>query len=65
MIGEATTRKVNEMVKRARTLRAHILILDYLRQQMPVFGHLFPFLTLTFAFLFLIIHYIIKLYYIL
>jgi len=36
--GEATTRKVNEMVKRARTLRAHVLVLDHLRQQMPVFS---------------------------
>src|SRR4051812_40698450 len=39
--GEATTRKVNEMVKRARTLRAHVLVVDYLRQAMPVFGYEF------------------------
>jgi len=31
----ATVRKVNELVKRARTLRAHILIINHLRKQMP------------------------------
>lgn len=36
---ENTTRKLNEMVKRARLLRAHVHVLDYLRQAMPsLFG---------------------------
>eukprot|EP01128_Nolandella_sp_AFSM9_P010659 TRINITY_DN7402_c0_g1_i2.p1 TRINITY_DN7402_c0_g1~~TRINITY_DN7402_c0_g1_i2.p1 ORF type:complete len:654 (-),score=186.84 TRINITY_DN7402_c0_g1_i2:107-1891(-) len=35
---DSTIRKVNEMVKRARTLRAHILVLGYLKANMPMFG---------------------------
>jgi len=34
----ATVRKVNELVKRARTLRAHIAVIDYVKHQMPTFG---------------------------
>jgi hypothetical protein len=34
----ATVRKVNELVKRARILRAHIAIMDYVKHQMPTFG---------------------------
>eukprot|EP01125_Pyxidicula_operculata_P008127 TRINITY_DN2752_c0_g1_i1.p1 TRINITY_DN2752_c0_g1~~TRINITY_DN2752_c0_g1_i1.p1 ORF type:complete len:634 (-),score=192.24 TRINITY_DN2752_c0_g1_i1:1662-3563(-) len=34
----STVRKVNELVKRARTLRAHILVLNHLKKQMPMIG---------------------------
>jgi len=34
----ATVRKVNELVKRARILRAHIALMDYVKHQMPTFG---------------------------
>jgi len=34
----STVRKVNELVKRARTLRSHMVILDHLKRQMPTFG---------------------------
>jgi len=34
----ATIRKVNELVKRARTLRAHMLVLDHVKKLMPTFG---------------------------
>jgi len=34
----ATIRKVNELVKRARTLRAHMFVMDYVKHQMPTFG---------------------------
>lgn len=37
--GNAATRKINEMVKRARVLRTHALILSQLKSQMPsMFG---------------------------
>jgi len=34
----STVRKVNELVKRARQLRCHLLILSYLKKQTPTFG---------------------------
>jgi len=34
----ATIRKVNELVKRARTLRAHIAVMDHVKHQMPMIG---------------------------
>jgi len=34
----ATIRKVNELVKRARTLRAHIAVIDHVKHQMPLIG---------------------------
>jgi len=34
----STVRKVNELVKRARQLRCHLLILSYLKKQVPTFG---------------------------
>ena len=34
----STVRKVNELVKRARQLRCHMLILGHLKKQVPTFG---------------------------
>ena len=34
----AATRKINELVKRARLAKVHALIIGHLRKQMPVFG---------------------------
>jgi len=34
----ATIRKVNELVKRARTLRAHIHVIDHVKHQIPLIG---------------------------
>lgn len=33
----STVRKVNDLVKRARQLRCHLLILSYLKKQIPTF----------------------------
>mmetsp|Transcript_5369 Transcript_5369/g.11084 ORF Transcript_5369/g.11084 Transcript_5369/m.11084 type:complete len:626 (+) Transcript_5369:647-2524(+) len=36
--GSAVTRKVNEVVKRARAAKTHALIVDHLRNKLPFFG---------------------------